>query len=50
MAANKIRLEPKMAAFELVRINTELLPLAHSILSSWLIKVGVIQMIYGALS
>nr|QUI76245.1 NADH dehydrogenase subunit 4 [Polyalthiopsis verrucipes] len=38
----------KMGAYGLIRINMELLPHAHSILSPWLIIVGTIQIIYAA--
>nr|YP_010628363.1 NADH dehydrogenase subunit 4 [Begonia convolvulacea]WBN95269.1 NADH dehydrogenase subunit 4 [Begonia convolvulacea] len=40
----------KMGAYGLVRINMELLPSAHSIFSPWLIIVGIIQIIYAALT
>lgn len=40
----------KMGAYGLIRINMELLPHAHSIISPWLIIIGTIQIIYGALT
>nr|YP_010627920.1 NADH dehydrogenase subunit 4 [Begonia anisosepala]WBN94825.1 NADH dehydrogenase subunit 4 [Begonia anisosepala] len=40
----------KMGAYGLVRINMELFPYAHSIFSPWLIIVGIIQIIYAALT
>lgn len=40
----------KMGAYGLVRINMELLPHAHSIFSPWLIIIGTVQIIYGALT
>nr|YP_010737634.1 NADH-plastoquinone oxidoreductase subunit 4 [Filipendula camtschatica]WEQ71720.1 NADH-plastoquinone oxidoreductase subunit 4 [Filipendula camtschatica] len=38
----------KMGAYGLVRINMELLPHAHSIVSPWLMIIGTIQIIYAA--
>nr|YP_009524728.1 NADH-plastoquinone oxidoreductase subunit 4 [Holboellia latifolia]YP_010228496.1 NdhD [Holboellia grandiflora]AXR90245.1 NADH-plastoquinone oxidoreductase subunit 4 [Holboellia latifolia]AXR90330.1 NADH-plastoquinone oxidoreductase subunit 4 [Holboellia latifolia]AXR90415.1 NADH-plastoquinone oxidoreductase subunit 4 [Holboellia latifolia]AXR90500.1 NADH-plastoquinone oxidoreductase subunit 4 [Holboellia latifolia]QZL13343.1 NdhD [Holboellia grandiflora] len=38
----------KMGAYGLVRINMELLPHAHSIVSPWLMIVGTMQIIYAA--
>nr|YP_009480146.1 NdhD [Euonymus hamiltonianus]AVY52415.1 NdhD [Euonymus hamiltonianus] len=38
----------KMGAYGLVRINMELLPHAHSLVSPWLIIIGTIQIIYAA--
>nr|YP_009550041.1 NADH dehydrogenase subunit 4 [Brasenia schreberi]ASY06609.1 NADH dehydrogenase subunit 4 [Brasenia schreberi]AUD56455.1 NdhD [Brasenia schreberi]QHR79327.1 NADH dehydrogenase subunit 4 [Brasenia schreberi]UDY71530.1 NADH dehydrogenase subunit 4 [Brasenia schreberi] len=38
----------KMGAYGLIRINMELLPHAHSIISPWLMIVGTIQIIYAA--
>nr|YP_003934353.1 NADH-plastoquinone oxidoreductase subunit 4 [Monsonia speciosa]ACH47240.1 NADH-plastoquinone oxidoreductase subunit 4 [Monsonia speciosa]ADJ66488.1 NADH-plastoquinone oxidoreductase subunit 4 [Monsonia speciosa] len=38
----------KMGAYGLVRINVELLPHAHSMLSPYLIIVGAIQIVYAA--
>nr|YP_010290918.1 NADH-plastoquinone oxidoreductase subunit 4 [Gahnia tristis]ULQ66076.1 NADH-plastoquinone oxidoreductase subunit 4 [Gahnia tristis] len=40
----------KMGAYGLIRINMELLPHAHSIFSPWLVIIGMIQIIYGALT
>nr|YP_009517017.1 NADH dehydrogenase subunit 4 [Cabomba furcata]AYE68040.1 NADH dehydrogenase subunit 4 [Cabomba furcata] len=40
----------KMGAYGLIRINMELLPHAHSIISPWLMIVGTIQIIYAALT
>nr|YP_010628007.1 NADH dehydrogenase subunit 4 [Begonia baccata]WBN94917.1 NADH dehydrogenase subunit 4 [Begonia baccata] len=40
----------KMGAYGLIRINMELLPYAHSIFSPWLIIIGIIQIIYAALT
>ena len=40
----------KMGAYGLIRINMELLPHAHSLFSPWLIIIGTIQIIYGALT
>jgi NAD(P)H-quinone oxidoreductase subunit 4 len=39
-----------MGAYGLIRINMELLPHAHSIFSPWLVIIGTIQIIYGALT
>ena len=38
----------KMGAYGLIRINMELLPHAHSIVSPWLMIIGTIQIIYAA--
>ncbi|KAG6554949.1 hypothetical protein Mapa_003534 [Marchantia paleacea] len=40
----------KMGAYGLIRINTELLPHAHSFFAPWLIIVGAIQIVYAALT
>lgn len=40
----------KMGGYGLVRINMELLPHAHSLFAPWLVSVGAIQIVYGALT
>nr|YP_009113777.1 NADH-plastoquinone oxidoreductase subunit 4 [Zamia furfuracea]AFR45424.1 NADH-plastoquinone oxidoreductase subunit 4 [Zamia furfuracea]QWW89739.1 NADH dehydrogenase subunit 4 [Zamia fischeri]BAR93342.1 NADH-plastoquinone oxidoreductase subunit 4 [Zamia furfuracea]BDI62799.1 NADH-plastoquinone oxidoreductase subunit 4 [Zamia furfuracea] len=40
----------KMGGYGLIRINMELLPHAHSLLSPWLVIVGAVQIIYAALT
>jgi NAD(P)H-quinone oxidoreductase subunit 4 len=40
----------KMGAYGLIRINMELLPRAHSIFCPYLVIIGMIQVIYGALT
>nr|YP_009258643.1 subunit 4 of NADH-plastoquinone oxidoreductase [Coleochaete scutata]ANI25660.1 subunit 4 of NADH-plastoquinone oxidoreductase [Coleochaete scutata] len=40
----------KMGGYGLIRINMELLPNAHAIFSPWLVAIGGIQIIYGALT
>nr|YP_009668192.1 NADH-plastoquinone oxidoreductase subunit 4 [Plagiochila chinensis]QCW58967.1 NADH-plastoquinone oxidoreductase subunit 4 [Plagiochila chinensis] len=39
----------KMGGYGLVRINMELLPHAHSLFAPWLVGIGAIQIVYGAL-
>nr|YP_009468068.1 NADH-plastoquinone oxidoreductase subunit 4 [Aristida ternipes]AVA08346.1 NADH-plastoquinone oxidoreductase subunit 4 [Aristida ternipes] len=38
----------KMGAYGLIRINMELLPHAHYLLSPWLVIIGAVQIIYAA--
>jgi len=40
----------KMGGYGLVRINMELLPHAHSLFAPWLVSIGAIQIVYGALT
>jgi NAD(P)H-quinone oxidoreductase subunit 4 len=40
----------KMGAYGLIRINMELLPHAHSLFAPWLVSVGAIQIVYGAIT
>lgn len=40
----------KMGGYGLVRINMELLPHAHYLFAPWLVSVGAIQIVYGALT
>jgi len=40
----------KMGGYGLVRINMELLPHAHYLFAPWLVSVGALQIVYGALT
>jgi NAD(P)H-quinone oxidoreductase subunit 4 len=40
----------KMGAYGLIRINMGLLPHAHSLFAPWLVSVGAIQIVYGAIT
>nr|YP_009732825.1 NADH-plastoquinone oxidoreductase subunit 4 [Buxbaumia aphylla]QHU77167.1 NADH-plastoquinone oxidoreductase subunit 4 [Buxbaumia aphylla] len=40
----------KMGGYGIIRINMELLPHAHSIFAPWIVGIGVIQIVYAALT